>query len=133
MMDHAREVLNEVYEELDLKAEIEEAIEKESVEMLKMVLTKAAERKMTGAPEAVYASQLLEKILNRDDAKERLNMLTYTGNANAVLENADELEEAIRQAVALGVDQDVVSHAEKYVRGAGKGPCATEQNPFSAK
>ncbi|GMI30161.1 hypothetical protein TeGR_g7112 [Tetraparma gracilis] len=114
LMDHAREVLNEVYEELDLKAEIEEAIEKESVEMLKMVLTKAAERKMTGAPEAVYASQLLEKILNRDDAKERLNMLTYTGNANAVLENADELEEAIRQAVALGVDQDVVSHAEKY-------------------
>jgi len=114
LLDHAKEVLEEVYEELELKAEIEEAIESESTDALRRVLHKTGERRMLNSPEAVFAAQLLEKIQNKEMAKERLISLTFTGNANAVLENADELAEAIAEAVELGVDVNVVSHAEKY-------------------
>ena len=114
LIERANGVLGEVYEEQDLKADILLAIEENNIDELRRVLEMAKGRKMMEEPEAKHAKKLLEELLHRDAAIERLELLTCMGNQNAVLENADELREAIDEALKYGVEARIVGKAEKF-------------------
>ena len=114
LVDRANGVLSEVYDEQDVKAEILLAIEENDVEELRRVLEMAKGRGMMNEPEAKHAKKLLDELIHREGAVDRLNMLTCMGNQNAVLENADELREAIDEAIRYGAGENVVAKAEKF-------------------
>ncbi|GMH78324.1 hypothetical protein TL16_g07756 [Triparma laevis f. inornata] len=114
LSERARAVLGELYEEQDLKGEILLAIESHDLPELERVLEIAAARNMMNAPEALHAKSMLEELQKSWGAKERLEMLTFMGNINAVLENADELKAAIDNARDFNVSVDDIAKAERY-------------------
>ncbi|GMH55653.1 hypothetical protein TrST_g11594 [Triparma strigata] len=114
LCERARSVLGELYEEQDVKGELLLAIESHDLPELERCLEIAKARNMMNEPEAVHAKSMLDELRKSWGAKERLEMLTFMGNINAVLENADELKAAIDNARDFNVGVDDIAKAERY-------------------
>ena len=114
LSEKAREILGELFDEQELKTETLDAIADQDVEKLEECLEKGLVRKMLNEPEMIHAKNLYTELVNKDMARERLYVLTYAGNVNAVLENADELKTAIENARKCNCSHQDVERAEKY-------------------
>ena len=114
LSEKAREVLGELYDEQELKTQTLDAIADNDVEMLEECLEKGKLRQMLNEPEMIHAKKLHTELVSKGKATERLWVLTYGGNFNAVLENADELKTAIESAKKCNCSPKDVERAEKY-------------------
>ena len=110
-IEDARDVLYVVKEEQEILGLLEIAIEKEDIHELQETIALAGQNFLSERAETIHAVKLCGKLQQRDKAKLRIEKLSNSKNANAILENADELLDAIEEAENLKVPS-------KYIDGA---------------
>ena len=110
-IEDAKDVLYEVKEQQEILGQLEDAIEGEDILELQAAIALAGQHMLSDKPECVHAVSLCHDLQLREKARVRIEKLSSSSNNNQILENADELSEAIDEAERLGVPQDCISSA----------------------
>jgi len=95
---------------------LETAIESEDIYDLQESIALAGTHYMSDKPQYLHAVKLCQTLTKREKARKRIEKLSSSKNANMVLEQADELTDAIEEAKELGVQGERAKRSEPFGR-----------------